>query len=845
MSAPPWEQWNLDAKFLEDLSRWEDDNPESRVDKVLDKLCSANERGKEFFELIPDGTFPARGLFMALAHLVLLAKEITSANREIFLFTNEVVQWIKRIQRAFAANKKKWIRRSFTRQTWENLQEMRDIIDDICQWAAKCLFDSHRPFWEKLKTSKAIETFKNRMTEARKVFHDLEIIKQSQAIDIILNFLHIMRKDQKKIFRTIHRMKSEQQRQLNEILAKLDEAEAKFQEAEAAKERRKEFDHLLSKQAVQDPTHEAQGKRACAKETRLGYLDEIKHWASDVTSSSGNFLWLTGDPGCGKSAITASLVEHSRDNNTLWAEFFINRNNRNTTNPNSYFPTIVHQFAKRLSPEDQDRFYDQLLPASGNMSKFPTTMSSEQAQELFVKAIYIASRLNHGQPIVIIIDGLDETDKIHLGSTATIISNLFASLSDCPNAKVFISSQTEDEIRNPFAHSMQGGNHVKKIHLDTTASFDEVASYMCKSLMQIWKENTLPADKWPKDEVLDSLANHASGLFIWAVTAIEFFRQQVRERGHERLSFLLNDLTSKGSLDINALYGYIIIETYSQSGTADDSDANWVYETFRRLVGAIVVLSEPLPLGDLGHLLNLRQPLPASTEVDVIQFARRLRTILINGTEAVTSETIPRLHRSFIEYVTSDQIDNHFQVDVRSSHCELGICCLIQLTQVHLATASYWMPAVFRYASRFWLHHLSSSELANGILSTYPITNIHDIQSLKQMASTKISVPPTGLVVSSSSVIISVLDQTCAWDINSGLIAGGVSLAKIKLNKLPKRAHSRLSRSQAWVSPPAIVGTLPSSSAQIGWALARDQIGLWDINADKEMLPLTTFSHAK
>ncbi|KAG5715858.1 putative quinate permease [Termitomyces sp. T112] len=222
MSAPPWEQWNLDAKFLEELSRWEDNNPQSRVDKVLDKLCSAIERGKEFFGLIPDGRFPARGLVMALANLVLLGKEITSADREIFLFTNEVVQWNKRIQQEFAADKKKWIGRSSTRQTWKNLQEMRDIIDDICRWAAICLSDSNRPFWEKLKTSKAIETFKNRMTEARKVFHDLETVKQSQAMDNILDSLRIMHKDQKEIFHIICHMISEQRCQQNEILARMD-----------------------------------------------------------------------------------------------------------------------------------------------------------------------------------------------------------------------------------------------------------------------------------------------------------------------------------------------------------------------------------------------------------------------------------------------------------------------------------------------------------------------------------------------------------------------------------------------------------------------------------------------
>lgn len=59
-------------------------------------------------------------------------------------------------------------------------------------------------------------------------------------------------------------------------------------------------------------------------------------------STIQNFLWMTGDPGCGKSAITASLVCYWKGGGTLWA---IDRNIEATANPRVYFPSISQQMA--------------------------------------------------------------------------------------------------------------------------------------------------------------------------------------------------------------------------------------------------------------------------------------------------------------------------------------------------------------------------------------------------------------------------------------------------------------------------------------------------------------------
>ncbi|KAG6875288.1 hypothetical protein C0992_004430 [Termitomyces sp. T32_za158] len=811
----PWEEWKLDAKFLADLDRWAAENPETSFNRLLQQICTAMDPIKEFFEIIPDGSFPARGLVKSLAHVVSLGRTVTYADKDTRDFAMDVVRWVDDTRKAFSARQRRMMRRDFTRATWANLQEMR--------WAAARLSDKRwtlSKFLNKIRVQDEIEVFKQRLSDARAIFNEKQIISQSLGIDAVLDYLGMVSRGQRKMLKMLREFKADQKKQLNEIVVKLEEQ---------ADERH--------------PTHEAQEKRPCDKDTRENVLREVTLWARDISPKSGNFLWLTGDPGCGKSAITASLVETARADNNLWGEFFINRNNPNTTNPNAYFPTIVRQFARR-DQEARHRIYDH-FSATGNTPRL-AVMSSREAASLFVDAIRVASKIDTERPVIIIIDGLDETDRKHLMSTATIFAQLLNNLSDCPNAKIFISSRTEDEITNPFEQCIAQNKHVKHLHLDTEASFHDVASYLRRNIKDIWMKYKLPPQDFPGEEGQKKLADHASGLFIWAATAIKFFQQRAEdsELGSERLSSVLTDLTgsSKGLMDINALYNYIIVKTYEDRASSSD-DAEQIYRTFRRLVGAIVVLSEPFSVSNLCRILNIPQILSILT-ANVIHFIKRLRTVLIPGTGAVHSQTVPRLHKSFFEYITGNHVDIRFRVDISASHRELFVCCLHQLVLAHSATASYKMPYSFRYATRFWLNHLSSSDMDSGVLITSPNQNFHEVGNLLRSLPSEQDILPIRLVVSGSSVVASVLGRTCAWDINSGLVQDGISIHESASVELLKVIPDYLTKVPPSRPTSAIVSVMPSDCTYISWVLPNDRFGLWNTKT-REMKTLHILKRAK
>ena len=64
--------WDFDAKFFEELSNWNEKNPQNTFERIFEKINTGVETVEPLFELIPDSPFPARSLVKGLAHLLTL-----------------------------------------------------------------------------------------------------------------------------------------------------------------------------------------------------------------------------------------------------------------------------------------------------------------------------------------------------------------------------------------------------------------------------------------------------------------------------------------------------------------------------------------------------------------------------------------------------------------------------------------------------------------------------------------------------------------------------------------------------------------------------------------------------
>jgi hypothetical protein len=70
----PWDPWELNPEFFAAMSRWTIDHPESTLDRILDRLCTAIDNGQPLLDLVPDSPFPARSLIKGIAHLLQLGR---------------------------------------------------------------------------------------------------------------------------------------------------------------------------------------------------------------------------------------------------------------------------------------------------------------------------------------------------------------------------------------------------------------------------------------------------------------------------------------------------------------------------------------------------------------------------------------------------------------------------------------------------------------------------------------------------------------------------------------------------------------------------------------------------
>ncbi|KDR84278.1 hypothetical protein GALMADRAFT_705551 [Galerina marginata CBS 339.88] len=616
----PWESWKLDQDFLSQVYSWNVTHPENTLNRILSATSASLERHDVLLELIPDGFIPIRGLIKALAHLVNLGTAVAEAKLVALQFAQEVLQWVEKLAAAFGDGEGG----SFIEKAWANLADIRKLIEE------------KGGLTERLSAKDIILEFRERFSQAIERFGVVSQIHIAIGQDHLTQRLHGL---------------SIGQSNMNEELITIRKTQEYFMQVTQKPQ-----------SALPDATYQVQKKIPCDPGTRKQVLNQIMDWIFDISEGSPCFFWLSGDPGVGKSAVTASIARECIRRNVLWAQYFINRNDAQTVDPQLYFPSIAKQMSACAPAVDH--------AVQNTLTDHPYLMkddiSLDQATKLFVDTIRLAAATTPTMPVAIVIDALDETDQKRLKLTADVFSRV---LVDLPfNAKVFISSRVETVIRDKFATLPRTHN----IHLSARNSVADVTAYLELKVDEIMTEHHISWSHWGQDR-MHKLCSQASGLFIWAVTAIKYIQAQIEDFGTEQLDMVLDELNTNGMQDINSLYITIIHRTYPR-------DTPWQNQCFRRIVGAILAQQTPLSIDELKGLLDLRNP-TNNSPVDVEHFVRRLRTILVPGIDEITGRTVPRVHKSFSDFITSVQAEE-FRVNLRHANGELALQCINRLERL-------------------------------------------------------------------------------------------------------------------------------------------------------------------
>ncbi|KAF7372990.1 putative nwd2 protein [Mycena sanguinolenta] len=251
----------------------------------------------------------------------------------------------------------------------------------------------------------------------------------------------------------------------------------------------------------------------CHPETRTQMLKDLSDWAVE-TRPKTTILWLYGPAGAGKSAIMRTLATRLDEDRRLGACFFFKRGHPTRGNARTLFTTIAYQLA--LNVEWLRTPISQVVEQ--NPSIVARSMAT-QMQELISKPCRPRAQ-EHRDPIVILIDGLDECDGHSVqGEVLRAIPTQTSS-----NHPIFfrfiVASRPEPHIRQVFQSSAP---HYRSFNVEQ--SFEDVRKYLRDEFSRIHCNHfTMQniSSPWPAYHVLEELVDKSSGYFIYASTIIKF-----------------------------------------------------------------------------------------------------------------------------------------------------------------------------------------------------------------------------------------------------------------------------------------------------------------------------------
>lgn len=455
---------------------------------------------------------------------------------------------------------------------------------------------------------------------------------------------------------------------------------------------------------------DASTRSACLEGTRLDVIQRVREWVND-SSSHGRLLWLYGLAGSGKSTLATTLANSLRDQGCLAAFIFFDRDSDERSDPTTVIRTLVYQLGCFYPAFKREVL--KILDTIPGITYFPL---HQQFHYLLVGPLRKAQApMSDSQlPLcVVVIDSMDECGSTK--SRRELLHLLSSGIKLLPrNVRFVLTSRDEFDIRNAFGKNP----HVIKVEMDITSidNHRDIQSFFHERLsairLQYCDVLSLEAD-WPGERAISSLADSASGLFIWASIASSFI-----EDGHDprkQLDLLTNsDFTStSGTSTLDTLYSAAL----RASGRWEDPDFR---ADFCAILGAVVVARTPLSLRTIERLSLVAEDRPPGLIVS------RLGCVLAQR------PTVQVLHPSFAEFISDrDRCGAEpWYIDPSSHHLALAIACLQLLQRVLKAnmcnlkfSPSPGIPSLeehVAYACSFWVDHICA------IVETETIPSIVD-----------------------------------------------------------------------------------------------------------------------
>ena len=368
---------------------------------------------------------------------------------------------------------------------------------------------------------------------------------------------------------------------------------------------------------------------------RKWVFDEIDRWMSSGVS---RIFWIVGNPGVGKTAISAWLCQNRRE---IAAFHFCRYDNVQKMDPRRCVMSLAYQLSTQL-PDYEERLKYMKLDQIGDLN----------AKTLFDNIIVqpLSGIPKPDRTIVMLIDALDEATIEGKNDLVTFITSEFERTPEW--LKLIVTSRPDPEVMGP----MQSYN---PFILDASdlRNVPDIQTYLRRELKEYYGGMEVPGS------TIDIIVKKSGGLFLYA----EWI---VRELGYGRLSLSRLDEFPQG---LGGIY-HNFFERQFPNIEAWESKVRPALET-------IFALQEPLDIKIFSSFFGW-------TVHDERKFRRSLGSLF-----KFDKGMIQPFHKSVVEWLTNEDKNDPFYISVAEGHKILAENGL----KWYRIGKSSWTPYVLSY----------------------------------------------------------------------------------------------------------------------------------------------------
>ena len=224
--------------------------------------------------------------------------------------------------------------------------------------------------------------------------------------------------------------------------------------------------------------------------------------------------------------------------------------------------------------------------------------------------------------------------------------------------------------------------HVKRLDLGTENSTYDVDQFVRAKLEEVAK--VYKWSDWPSEHQVTLLCRNAAGHLGWAATALKWIAGQIDYEGSARRDEIIEEVLQLEMGELYELYAFILDRILPPT----DPARKRYLKGLKRVLGCLVVLQKPLNIGSISTLLSL-------DDFDVVHCMRRISSIIVDGTESLTERTVPRAHKSVVDYLVSSHIQPGLRINLTKQHNSLTTTCFERIQRLNfnvgnITTSRYW-----------------------------------------------------------------------------------------------------------------------------------------------------------